>query len=110
LICDNFGSHKHPIIKPWLEGHPRATLHFTPTDSSWLNLAVRFFGYVTGDLLKRCDHRSVQALEADIRTWVERQHQAIRVYQDRRTDPRLTRTTYPTGLQSGTLAIRLQGE
>ena len=71
LICDNYGTHKHPIIKTWLEAHPRMHLHFTPTYSSWLNLVERFFGYVTADLLQRSDHRSVQALEADIRKWVK---------------------------------------
>ena len=70
LICDNYGTHKHPIIKAWLTTHPRIHLHFTPTYSSWLNLVERFFGYVTADLLQRSDHRSVQALEADIRNWV----------------------------------------
>ena len=70
LICDNYGTHKHPIIKTWLAEHPRVRLHFTPTYSSWLNLVERFFGYVTADLLQRSDHRSVQALEADIRKWV----------------------------------------
>lgn len=70
LICDNYGTHKHPIIKTWLNDHPRVQLHFTPTYSSWLNLVERFFGYVTADLLQRSDHRSVQALEADIRNWV----------------------------------------
>ena len=71
LICDNYGTHKHPIIKTWLEAHPRVHLHFTPTYSSWLNLVERFFGYVTADLLQRSDHSSVQALEADIRKWVK---------------------------------------
>ena len=71
LICDNYGTHKHPIIKAWLEHHPRVHLHFTPTYSSWLNLVERFFAYVTSDLLQRGDHRSVQALEADIRAWVK---------------------------------------
>jgi transposase len=71
LICDNYGTHKHPIVKAWLEAHPRVTLHFAPTYSSWLNLVERFFGYVTADLLQRSDHRSVQALEADIRKWVK---------------------------------------
>jgi len=70
LICDNYGTHKHPIIKTWLASHPRVHLHFTPTYSSWLNLVERFFGYVTADLLQRSDHRSVQALEADIRKWL----------------------------------------
>ncbi len=71
LICDNYGTHKHPTVKRWLEAHPRITLHFTPTYSSWLNLVERFFGYVTADLLQRSDHRSVQALEADIRAWIK---------------------------------------
>jgi transposase len=71
LICDNYSTHKHPIIKTWLEAHSRVQLHFTPTYSSWLNLVERFFGYVTADLLQRSDHRSVQALEADIRNWVK---------------------------------------
>ncbi len=71
LICDNYGTHKHPTIKTWLVDHPRVHLHFTPTYSSWLNLVERFFGYVTADLLQRSDHRSVQALEADIRNWVK---------------------------------------
>ena len=70
LVCDNYGTHKHPIVKAWLAAHPRVTLHFTPTYSSWLNLVERFFGYVTADLLQRSDHRSVHALEADIRKWV----------------------------------------
>jgi transposase len=71
LICDNYGTHKHPTIKTWLQAHPRVRLHFTPTYSSWLNLVERFFGYVTADLLQRSYHRSVQALEADIRKWVK---------------------------------------
>lgn len=42
----------------------------TPTYSSWINQVERFFAFVTADLLQRSDHRSVQALEADIRKWV----------------------------------------
>ena len=46
-------------------------MHHTPTYSSWLNQVERWFAYLTGDLLRRGDHRSVQALEADIREWVQ---------------------------------------
>jgi len=31
----------------------------------------RFFAYITADLLQRSDHRSVQALEGDIRNWIK---------------------------------------
>ena len=71
LICDNYSTHKHPIIARWLAAHPRFQMHFTPTYSSWINQVERLFAYVTADLLQRSDHRSVQALEADLRAWVK---------------------------------------
>jgi transposase len=71
VVCDNYGTHKHPTVKAWLAAHPRFTLHFTPTYSSWLNQVERWFAYVTGDLLQRSDHRSIQALEADLRAWAK---------------------------------------
>jgi len=69
LVCDNYGTHKTPTVQAWLAKHPRFTVHFTPTYSSWINQVERFFAYLTNGLLQRGDHRSVQALEADIRAW-----------------------------------------
>jgi len=69
LVCDNYGTHKHPTIKRWLGAHPRFHMHFTPTYSSWLNQVERWFAYVDSDLLKRSDHRSIQALEKALRDW-----------------------------------------
>jgi transposase len=71
LVCDNYGTHKSPAIVKWLAVHPRFHIHYTPTYSSWINQVERWFAYLTDDLLRRGDHRSVQALEADIRTWVK---------------------------------------
>ena len=71
LICDNYGTHKSPAIQSWLAGHPRFHVHYTPTYSSWLNQVERWFAYLTDDLLRRGDHRSVRALENDIRAWVQ---------------------------------------
>jgi transposase/uncharacterized protein YerC len=70
LICEDYGTHKSPAIKRWLEQHPRFHMHHTPTYSSWINQVERWFAYLTEDLLRRSDHRSVQALEKDIRRWV----------------------------------------
>jgi transposase len=70
LVCDNYGTHKSPAIRHWLEQHPRFHVHYTPTYSSWINQVERWFAYLTDDLLRRSDHRSVQALEKDIRNWV----------------------------------------
>jgi transposase len=71
LVCDNYGTHKSPAIVAWLAAHPRFHVHYTPTYSSWLNQVERWFAYLTDDLLRRGDHRSVQALEKDIRDWVK---------------------------------------
>ena len=71
LVCDNYGTHKSPAIKKWLLAHPRFHVHYTPTYSSWINQVERWFAYLTDDLLRRGDHRSVHALEKDIRAWVE---------------------------------------
>ena len=71
LICDNYGTHKHATVNKWLQAHPRFHMHFTPTYSSWINQVERLFAYVTADLLQRSDHRSVHALEADLRNWVK---------------------------------------
>jgi transposase/transcriptional regulator with XRE-family HTH domain len=71
LVCDNYGTHKTPAIRSWLERHPRFHMHYTPTYSSWINQVERWFAYLTQDLLQRSDHRSVHALERDLRNWVE---------------------------------------
>jgi transposase len=39
IILANYATHKHKNVKTWLAKHPRFHLHFTPTSSSWLNLA-----------------------------------------------------------------------
>jgi transposase len=71
LIADNYGTHKSPAIKTWLAAHPRFHMHHTPTYASWINQVERWFAYLTDDLLRRGDHRSVPALEKDIRAWLD---------------------------------------
>jgi transposase len=70
LVLDNSSTHKTPAIKKWLLAHPRFELHFTPTSSSWMNLVERWFGELTTKKLRRGAHRSVRALNADIRAWI----------------------------------------
>ncbi len=70
LICDNYSTHKTPAIRAWLARHPRFHMHFTPTGSSWINQVERWFGFLTDQKIRRGVHKSVQALEADIRDWV----------------------------------------
>jgi transposase len=46
------------------------TLHHTPTYASWLNQVERWFALLTDKKLRRGAHRSIQALEKDIRDWI----------------------------------------
>jgi transposase len=71
VICDNYGTHKTPEVQAWLARHPRFHIHFTPTGSSWINQVERWFGLLTDKMIRRGVHKSVQALEADIRKWIE---------------------------------------
>ena len=71
LVLDNSSTHKTPAIKAWLAAHPRFVLHFTPTSSSWLNLVERWFAELTNKKLRRSAHKSVRALNTDIRAWIE---------------------------------------
>ena len=70
VIVDNNATHKTPAIQRWLLHHPRFTLHFTPTYSSWLNLVERWFAELTNRWLRRGTHRSTRELVASIRTWI----------------------------------------
>ncbi|MFE9644905.1 IS630 family transposase [Streptomyces sp. NPDC006365] len=75
VICDNLCAHKAPVVRKWLLAHPRFELHFTPTYSSWINQAERWFA----ELERRCLERGVfcsldelkTALEDWIKTWNE---------------------------------------
>jgi transposase len=70
VVLDNSSTHKTPSIQRWLLRHPRFTLHFTPTYSSWLNLVERWFAELTTKWIKRGTHRSVRDLVASIRSWI----------------------------------------
>jgi transposase len=66
LIVDNYGTHKQPGVMAWLKKHPRFTLHFTPTSSSWLNLVERWFRDLTEKRVRRGSFQSVTDLIAAI--------------------------------------------
>ena len=80
VVLDNASTHKTPAVKKWLLAHPRFVLHFTPTSSSWLNLVERWFGELTTKKLQRGTHRSVRALNTDIRDWIATWNENPRPY------------------------------
>jgi transposase len=70
LIVDNYGTHTHPNIQAWLAQHPRFTLHFVPTSSSWLNLVERWFRELTDKRIRRGSFTSVTDLIAAIEDYI----------------------------------------
>jgi len=70
LIVDNYGTHNQSRVKVWLEKHPRFTLHFTPTSSSWLNLVERWFRELTEKQVRRGSFESVEELIVAIETYL----------------------------------------
>jgi transposase len=80
LVLDNSSTHTTPAIQKWLAAHPRFQLHFTPTSASWLNLVERWFAELTHKKLRRGAHKSVRALNADIRAWINTWNQAPRPF------------------------------
>src|SRR6202050_1165377 len=71
LVMDNYGTHKTPKVKRWLQRHPEYHLHFIPTSSSWLNQVERFFAEITEKRIRRGAFRSVKALEQAIVDYLE---------------------------------------
>jgi transposase len=70
LVMDNYATHKTPLIRNWLAKRPRWHVHLTPTSSSWLNQIERFFALLTDKKIRRGIYRSVNALRADIASFI----------------------------------------
>jgi hypothetical protein len=37
VILNDYGSHKQPKVRAWLDRHPRFVFHYTLKSASWLN-------------------------------------------------------------------------
>ena len=91
LILDNYGTHKHPTVRAWLDAHPRFHLHFTPTGASWLNLVERWFAEITRKRIRRGTFRSVAALIRAIRSYLREHNQNPKPFIWRATASRIMR-------------------
>lgn len=76
LILDNYSTHKTPAVRRWLARHPRFTVHFTPTYSSWINLVESWFAVLTNRRIRRGSFRSTRQLEQAVREYVKANNQS----------------------------------
>src|SRR3954471_17345398 len=84
VIVDNLSAHKTKRVQAFLDAHPRVTLHFTPTYSSWLNQVELWFAKIERDLLARGIFTSIPDLARKIRRYINRYNE----------DPKPIRWTY----------------
>ncbi len=80
LIADNYEAHKTARVQRWLKKHPRFTMHFTPTSSSWLNMVERFFSELTTKRVRRGIFTSVKQLEKAIRDFIETHNENPKIF------------------------------
>jgi transposase len=80
LILDNYGTHKHPLVKQWFKEHSRYHVHFTPTSSSWLNQVERWFAEITRKQIRRGSFRSVRDLVKTIQNYIRENNKAPRPF------------------------------
>jgi transposase len=80
LVLDNYGTHKHPKVRSWLERHPRFVLHCIPTSSSWLNQVERWFGELTQKAVRRGAFVSVAELQEAIQQFLQAWNEAPRPF------------------------------
>lgn len=64
-------SASQPLATRWLARNPRITLHFTPTDCSWLNMVEIFFGTIARQAIRRGSFTSVHDLVTRIGEFID---------------------------------------
>ena len=106
LVCDNLSTHKTPSSRPGWPVTPGSACTSRPTGSSWINQVERWFGYLTDQRIRRGVHKSVQALEADIRDWIQNWNANPRPFTWTKTaerDPGLTGKVFSKNFRRGIL-------
>ena len=97
------GTQRTPAIEQLAAAHPRFVLALRRDSSSWLNLVERWFAELTTKQLRRGAHRSVRALNDDIRALdrrPERRQRSVTTKRDRVTPE-------PSSLAPATIAPKV---
>jgi hypothetical protein len=71
-VLDNLATHKPQRVRTFLAAHPQVHLHFTLTDSSWLNQVDLWFANIERDLLARGIFTSVPDLRRKILRYIRK--------------------------------------
>ena len=76
VIADNLSAHKTKRVQQFLADHPKVTLHFTPTYSSWLNQVELWFAKIERDVIARGIFTSVTDLRRKLMAYIRHHNRA----------------------------------
>lgn len=95
VIVDNLSAHKTPQVQTWLAKHPRVSLHYTPTYSSWLNQVELWFGKLERDCIARGIFTSTQDLKRKLMAYIDHHNREAKPFLWTYNNPkRRVRVTY----------------
>ena len=88
VITDNLSAHKTPQVQAFLAAHPRVTMHYTPTYSSWLNQVELWFAKIERDVIARGIFTSVTDLARKLRRYIRQYNRTATPFRWSYADPR----------------------
>jgi len=88
VIADNLSAHKTPQVHAFLAAHPRVTMHYTPTYSSWLNQVELWFAKIERDVIARGIFTSVSDLARKLRRYIHQYNRSATPFRWSYADPR----------------------
>jgi len=80
VICDNLSAHKTRAVRAWLAAHPRVTIHYTPTYSSWLNQVELWFAKIERDCIARGIFTSTTDLRRKLMQYIRLHNKTCRPF------------------------------
>jgi transposase len=87
LIADNLSAHKTKAVQTWLAAHPRVTMHYTPTYSSWLNQVDLWFAKIERDCIARGIFTSTADLRRRLMAYIRAHNKSCHPFVWRYSDP-----------------------
>lgn len=87
FIADNLSAHKTKAVQAWLVAHPRVTMHYTPTYSSWLNQVESWFARIERDCIARGIFTSTRELKKKLLQYITLHNQTCQPFVWRYRDP-----------------------
>jgi len=87
VIADNLAAHKTLQVHAFLATHPRVTIHYTPTYSSWLNQVELWFAKIERDVIARGIFTSVTDLARKLRRYIRQYNRTATPFRWSYADP-----------------------